>query len=123
MASKRATIAYWLTTSLLALAMLASGGAKLAGAEELAKNMARLGFPPYMMTILGFWYVAGAVALVAPGFGRVREWAYAGAVFAFTGAIYSHMSVGDPFIGNMPLFALLALVFTSRALLPARARA
>jgi DoxX-like family len=39
--------------------------------------------------------VSGAVALLVPGFPRLKEWAYAGAVFTYTGAVGSHLAVSD----------------------------
>jgi hypothetical protein len=48
------------------------------------------------MTIIGVWYVLGGVALLVPRFPRLKEWAYAGLVFIYTGAVASHLAVGDP---------------------------
>jgi hypothetical protein len=45
--------------------------------------------------ILGVWYVLAGVALLAPRFPRLEEWAYAGLVFNYTGAATSHLAVGD----------------------------
>jgi hypothetical protein len=39
--------------------------------------------------------MAGAIALLAPGFPRLKEWAYAGIFFNMTGAAISHAAVGD----------------------------
>ena len=54
-----------------------------------------LGYPAYFMTIIGVWYVLGAVALLVPRFPRLKEWAYAGMVFIYTGAVASRLAVGD----------------------------
>ena len=37
----------------------------------------------------------GVIAVLAPRLVRLKEWAYAGLVFDLTGALYSHLSVGD----------------------------
>lgn len=106
-------LAYWASTGLLAFAMLGSGLAKLARADELVANMTRLGYPDYMLPILGFWYVAAALAFVVPKMPRAKEWAYAGVFVALTGAVASHAAVGDPLSGSVPLFVLLTLTVTS----------
>ena len=49
-----------------------------------------------MLRILGVWKVLGALALATPGWPRLKEWAYAGALFDFSGAVVSHLAVGDP---------------------------
>jgi len=54
-----------------------------------------LGYPAYLLIILGAWKVAGAVAILIPRFPRLKEWAYAGAFFSYTGALASHLAVGD----------------------------
>ncbi|MGW4770714.1 DoxX family protein [Nocardia sp. NPDC004278] len=53
--------------------------------------MTELGYPTYVMTILGFWKVLGAMAIAAPRFPLVKEWAYAGAFFDLTGGLASHI--------------------------------
>jgi len=52
-----------------------------------AQIMEHLGYPNYFMTVIGFWYVLGGVALLVPRFPRLKEWTYAGLVFLYTGAI------------------------------------
>jgi DoxX-like family len=48
-----------------------------------------LGYPMYFFLILGFWKLLGAIAILAPGFPRLKEWAYAGIFFDLTGAAAS----------------------------------
>ena len=112
-------IAYWITTSLLGLAFLASGIMELMGGPEVAAGLAHLGYPSYFANILGVWKLLGAAALLAPGLPRLKEWAYAGMFFDLTGAAVSHAAVSDP-IGNVltPL-VLTALVVASWKLRPA----
>lgn len=107
------TIAYWGTTGLLALAALGSGIGKLTAAPPLVENMEALGYPLYLMTILGVAYVAAAITLLAPGLPRLKEWAYAGLTFAFLGAAASHVAVGDPVAKSVPVVALLGVLAAS----------
>ena len=83
--SRSRAIAYWVTTGLLALECGvggAMGALRLAPFSEIMKH---LGYPAYFMTIIGVWYVLGAVALLVPRFPRLKEWAYAGMVFIWVG--------------------------------------
>ena len=54
-----------------------------------------LGYPDYFMTILGPSYVLAGLTLLAPGAPRIKEWAYAGLVFNYTGAALSHLAARD----------------------------
>ena len=70
------------------------------------------------MTILGIWYISAGLVLLAPGLPRLKEWAYAGLVFNYTGAAASHIWVGDGFDKVAgPLF-FVALTAASWALRP-----
>ncbi|MEO6135487.1 MAG: DoxX family protein [Ginsengibacter sp.] len=95
----RNKIIYWISTALLATAMLQSGTIqlfKIRGALYDVTAMARLGYPVYFLTILGIWKMLGVVALLIPKFPLVKEWAYAGFFFTLSGAAVSHIAVGDP---------------------------
>ena len=88
-------IAYWTVTLLLAAAVMLSGIGQLmqyGGNLELVTN---LGYPLYVLTILGIWKVLGAIALVVPGFPRLKEWVHAGIFFLMTGAALSHLFAND----------------------------
>jgi len=116
------TISYWITTALLSVAMLGAAAGKLTQAEPLVEAMGHLGMPLFLMTILGVWYLGAAVALLVPGLARVKEWAYAGIVFAMTGAFASHLYVGDAITDSLPVVILTALAVASYALRPASRR-
>ena len=61
---------------------------------DLHGTVPMLGYPIYFMVILGFWKVLGAIAIVAPRYPRLKEWAYAGIFFDLTGAAASCAAVG-----------------------------
>lgn len=109
-------IAYWTTTGLVALGMAASGAADLLGVPAVMDGLTRLGYPPYLTSILGVWKLLGAAAIVVPGLPRLKEWAYAGMFFAFTGAAASHGLSGDSAAHALPSLVLVGLVVTSWAL-------
>ena len=81
--------------------------------------MAHLGYPAYFAVILGTWKILGAAAVLAPGVPRLKEWAYAGMFFNMTGAVASHLSVGDGASALVTPTVFTALLVTSWALRPA----
>jgi len=113
---------YWATTGLLAAVLFGSGAGALTQQESLVEAMVHLGFPIYVMRILGTWYVSAAVALVVPGLPLVKEWAYAGVVFAMTGAFASHVFAGDAIAESVPSVVLISLAVASYLLRPASRR-
>ena len=74
--------------------------------------------PVYFLVILGVWKVLAAVAVLAPGLPRLKEWAYAGLVFNFTGAAASHLAVGDRADTLVAPMLFTGLTFASWALRP-----
>lgn len=86
---------YVASTVAFVVAMLAAGASSLMGMPESREVMARLGYPAYVATLLGFWKILGALAIAVPRLPRLKEWAYAGFFFDFTGAAWSHFSAGD----------------------------
>lgn len=93
--TKRNKIIYWIATIWLALGMVSTAIVQLIQMKTETDMMAHLGFPLYLLTILGIWKILGVIAVLIPKFALVKEWAYAGFFFAMTGAIYSHIAVGD----------------------------
>ena len=79
----------------------------------------RLGYPSYFLVILGVWKLLGAIAVVVPRFPRLKEWAYAGVLFNFTGAIASHLASGFIEPGTLVyLVVMTGIAFASWALRP-----
>ena len=113
------TAAYWTTTALTALFFLTGGAAYLLRVEETVQGMLALGYPSYVVTILGIWKLLGGLAILAPRFPRLKEWAYAGFVFNLTGAVVSHLASGDPASAGVAPAVLLGLMGASWALRPA----
>lgn len=115
---KTQKIGYWAATSLVALAFAAGGAMDLSGAPPALESMAKLGYPAYLASLLGVWKVLGVVAVLAPRFPRLKEWAYAGMFFDLTGAAVSHAASGDAMGKVVTPLVLLSLVFVSWALRP-----
>ena len=112
------TVIYWLTTGLVAAGIGSGGIAYLAHAEPVREGVTGLGYPAYLLTILGIWKILGTIAILVPRFPLVKEWAYAGLVFNLTGAAYSHVAAGDPLAKAVAPVVLLALTAASWHLRP-----
>ncbi|WP_419877583.1 DoxX family protein [Brevibacillus centrosporus] len=103
-------IAYWSVTFLLAAAVMLSGIGQLMQYGGNVELVTKLGYPVYMLTILGIWKVLGAIALVVPGFPRLKEWVHAGIFFLMTGAALSHAFAND--FGEYGFSIILPLFYT-----------
>jgi uncharacterized membrane protein YphA (DoxX/SURF4 family) len=111
-------IGYWTATVLVALPLLSGGMAQLLRQKETVEAIMRLGYPAYFIVILGFWKVMGGIALLAPRFPRLKEWACAGAFFDLTGAAASHLVCGSASWRVVMTIVLAALAVISWALRP-----
>ena len=118
MNGQRAKFVYWVTTIILASECI--GGGVMGGLRvpPFSGIIEHLGYPRYFMTILGVWYVLAGLALLAPRRARLKEWAYAGLIFNYTGAASSHLAVGDSFATLVAPALFAGLTITSRALRP-----
>ena len=117
--TKTKKIIYWIATLWLALGMASTGGVQLFKTPADIEMMTRLGYPSYLLIILGVWKILGVVAVLIPKFPRLKEWAYAGFFFAMSGAIISHIVVGDPVSQIFPPLLLLVLTVISWYFRPA----
>lgn len=93
--SKRDKIIYWIATLWLSLGMASTGIVQILQPAEQMAEMVKLGIPLYFLTIIGVWKILGVVAILVPKFPLVKEWAYAGFFFVATGALFTHLFIGD----------------------------
>lgn len=93
--TKRNKIIYWIATIWLALGMLSTGIVQLLKTDEEVDMITRLGYPVYILTIIGVWKILGVFAVLIPKFPLLKEWAYAGFFIAMSGAVVSHLMIGD----------------------------
>jgi len=97
--------------------MLAAGIQEVRHAPEIVEAAHRLGYPDYVLTILGLAKLIGAPFLLVQRFPTLKEWVYAGFAFDFGGAIISHTVSGDTPVQMLPAVvcaALLAVSYVSR---------
>lgn len=113
-------IIYWVATLWLSLGMMSSAVVQiLKMPPEGVESMIRLGYPVYFLTILGVWKILGVIAILAPKLPLLKEWAYAGFFFVMSGALISHLAMGDPFSEVFPSLLLLTLTVLSWYFRPA----
>jgi hypothetical protein len=117
-------ILYWTTTALIVLETLVGGFVDLAHGRTgvvsgpyAADVVVGLGYPVYVLWIIGIWKILGAITLIAPGLLRLKEWAYAGIVFELSGAVASLAACGHTADMAAPL-SFLFLALASWALRP-----
>ena len=120
--AKSKHIGYWVVTGLLVFGMVAGGIAQISHVKVNVDGMIRLGYPLYTMRLLGIWKLLGAVVLVIPSYGLVKEWAYAGFFFLLTGAVVSHIAAGDTFFQWVAPLTFAVLTVVSWYLRPANRR-
>jgi uncharacterized membrane protein YphA (DoxX/SURF4 family) len=119
---KRNKIIYWIATLWLALGMVATGSVQLFKGKNGQGGLdmiTHLGYPVYLLTILGIWKILGVIAVLIPKFPLLKEWAYAGFFFAMSGAIFSHIALHDPATELFPSLLLLILTMLSWYFRPA----
>lgn len=112
-ASERNSLVPWFIAAPISLAYLGSGGAKLFGAMA-AEGAAHFGYSVTFLRFIGVCELAGAIGLLVP---MLSSWAAGGLMVIMAGAVYSHLSAGDPLPRAVPalmLFVLLALVLWLR---------
>jgi len=114
------TIAYWVTTAIVALALFGSLS-YLTGNEQVVSGFARAGYPQHLRIVLGIVKPAAALVLLLPGLPLLKEWAYGGVTFAWIMAFIAAYASGDPLqVMILPpvLLVLLAVSYLTRP--PAR---
>jgi len=117
MMKKRDKIIYWIATVWLSLGLVSTAiiqifGIKTEGAGG-GQNVDHLGYPDYILPLLGIWKILAVVALLSPKRPLLKEWAYAGIFFTVTGALYSHIVVWDSVGLIAPALLYLVLIAVS----------
>jgi hypothetical protein len=104
-------VAYWTVTIILAFSIALSGIGQLMRYGGNVDLVTDIGFPLYVTNILGGWKLLGVIAIVMPGFPRLKEWAYSGIFFLMTGAALSHAFAND--YGDYGFHIILPLFYAA----------
>jgi DoxX-like protein len=86
---------YWVVTGLMVAFMMLGSVPDVLQLTQAVSFIRHLGYPSYLLPFLGIAKIVGIVAVLVPSPRTIKEWAYAGLVIDLTGALYSHLSVGD----------------------------
>jgi uncharacterized membrane protein len=126
---KKTNIIYWILTGLFAFLMAGSAIPDILLDPAAVQGMhTELGYPTFFIPFIGVAKVLGVIAILIPGYPRIKEWAYAGLFFDLIGATYSILAIGKPdwMFMILPLaVATAAYVFyhKRRKMLDSRSRA
>jgi hypothetical protein len=101
---KKTKVLYWIFTTLLVLIMFVGAIPNILAVPEAQALFNHLGYPVYLLPFLGVAKTLGVLAILVPGFPRLKEWAYAGFTFDLAGAMYSGIAIGDPAGSWVPIF-------------------
>lgn len=113
MKPKTNRILYWIFATLFSLLMLMDAFGGLTQQQAGIDALNQLGYPVYLLRFFGVLKLLGVIAILVPGFPRLREWAFAGFAFNFLGALFSWAAVDQATNTIFPVIALvlLALVY------------
>jgi hypothetical protein len=100
---KKTKVLYWIFTILFAAFMLLSAIPDILVMQLAVDGFAQIGLTAHLVPFLGWAKLLGVIAILVPGFPRIREWAYAGLMFDLIGAIYLVMFI-KPASEWMPIF-------------------
>jgi len=109
-------IVYWGSTAVVSL-MLLFALSYLTGSEQVTSGFAKAGYPQHLRIVLGIAKPVAAIVLLMPGFALLKEWAYAGATFAWVMATISAYASGEPvqvWILPLGLLALAGVSYVTR---------
>jgi uncharacterized membrane protein YphA (DoxX/SURF4 family) len=106
--TKKLKITYWVFTGLFSALMIMASIPDILSVPEAIAIFKHLGYPSYLLPFIGVAKFLGVVAVLIPGFPRIKEWAYAGLCFDLIGALYSGLAVGDPVSSIIP--AVIGLI-------------
>ena len=110
---KKTNTIYWIFTGLLAIGMLLTAIPSLLNSPQAVAFFATLGYPAYLVAILDVAKILGVIAILVPGYPRIKEWAYAGLAFDLIGATYSQIAKGLPLGGLVFMAVFFIILFGS----------
>ena len=113
---------YWVSTGFLSVLMLLDGSLFVIHSQSFLEDIRRLGYPEYLLTMMGIAKLAGAPVLLYQGVPRLKEWAYAGFTFVFGAAAISHTVCGDTLVQTLPAIFCASLLAVSYLTYRARSR-
>lgn len=108
---KTVSTAYWVSTALFALWLIADGIGGVQQVEAGKEVLTHLGYPMYLLIIVGFAKFLAAAAIVQDKYYTIKEWAFAGYAINCIGAFLSRLYVHDSFMLTFMPLIFLAVMF------------
>jgi len=105
-------VAYWIVTILLCLNLFA-GLFDIMQVDAIRQSTQGVGFPLTMLPFLGSIKIIGGFVILFLNKPVLKIAAYAGTIFYFLGAIFAHLTIGQPFGMAVPAFVSLMLAVGS----------
>jgi hypothetical protein len=112
---KKTNLIYWISTGLICVVMTFSSIPNILVDSNSLEMFTHLGYPVYFIPFIGMAKLLGVIALLIPGFPKIREWAYAGLTFDLIGATYSAIAsdgFAPPMLFMLVFFLLIGLSYT-----------
>ncbi len=110
---KKTKIIYWSSTILFAAFMAFSAIPDILMDPEAVTFITNLGYPDYFIPFIGVAKLLGCIAILIPGFKKIKEWAYAGLIFDLMGAVYSLLMTNGFEMGMLMMIPIFAIAATS----------
>ena len=110
---KTTKILFWVFTGLLSLAIIFSSWGQVIVNKEAIDLFKQFQFPEYMIRFLGVAKILAIVAILYPGFPRLKEWAYAGLFFDLVGVLVCGFGTGATVVQMLPMLAFFVFLFGS----------
>ena len=110
---KKIRLIYWILTGLFLFVMVGSAIPDVLVVDMAVQGFKEMQMPAYLLPFVGVAKILGAIAILVPGYPRVKEWAYAGLIFDLIGAVYSVAASGKSVENWAPMFLFIALGFAS----------
>ncbi len=96
---KKTKLFYWIFTGLFATFMMMSAIPDILMVDMAVQGFAEIQLPAYLLPLVGVAKALGVIAILVPGFPRIKEWAYAGLMIDLVGAMYCIAAAGKS-VGN-----------------------
>lgn len=106
---KKTNIIYWILTGLFAFVMLGSAIPDILISPIAVQGFTEMGMPTYLLPFLGIAKLLGVIAILVPGYPRIKEWAYSGLLYDLIGATYSVAASGKPVSHWSPMLIFIVL--------------
>ncbi|PIR89141.1 MAG: hypothetical protein COU07_02835 [Candidatus Harrisonbacteria bacterium CG10_big_fil_rev_8_21_14_0_10_40_38] len=101
---------FWITQGIVIAVFLMEGITKIFGLDFQIQNFIRWGYPSWFVYIIGFIETLSAILLLT----KYRNIAVTSLLTVMAGAIFTHVSNGEPQMMGLAILMILFLIISSR---------